>query len=307
MRSPWFVLALALVAVALTPADAFAWTPGTHVVLGEAVLRSLALLPPATAALLARHPVDFLYGSIAADTSLAKKYVPEGRHCHSWQVGFEIHEQADEEPLAAFALGYLAHLAADVVAHNHYVPFRLAVTSSTVAVGHSYWESRFESEIGDRGAKRARELILQDHARSDALLDRILSPTLFSTGTNRRFFRGMVMVTDLDSWQAVMKAVADSSRWPLSPQEVDGHLVRSYEYVMDLLVRLGSAEPCRFDPSGDASLGEAKRLRKVAWREGGEARVLDEAERAFGLKPTPLDFTAQAGHPLAREPQARSA
>ena len=172
MRSPWFLLALALVAVALTPSDALAWTPGTHVVLGEAVLRSLDLLPVETAAILSRHPFDFLYGSIAADTSIAKKYVPAGRHCHSWQVGFEIHGQADDERLVAFGLGYLAHLAADVVAHNHFVPYRLAVTSSTVALGHSYWESRFESELGDGGAKRARELILRDHARSDALLDR---------------------------------------------------------------------------------------------------------------------------------------
>ena len=307
MRSPWFLLALALVAVALTPSDALAWTPGTHVVLGEAVLRSLDLLPAATAAILSRHPFDFLYGSIAADTSIAKKYVPAGRHCHSWQVGFEIHGQADDERLAAFGLGYLAHLAADVVAHNHFVPYRLAVTSSTVALGHSYWESRFESELGDGGAKRARELILRDHARSDALLDRILSPTLFSTGTNRRFFRGMVMVTDLDSWQLMMRLVADNSRWVLPPIEVGAHLGRSFDYVMDLLTRLEGSEPCQFDPSGDASLGEAKRLRRSAMRDGGEARAVDEAERAFGLRSTALQFTTRTPvplYPVARAPSS---
>lgn len=307
MRSPWFLFGLALLAVALTPSDAFAWTPGTHVVLGEAVLRSLDLLPAATAALLSRYPIDFLYGSIAADTSIAKKYVPEGRHCHSWQVGFEIHDQADDEALAAFGLGYLAHLAADVVAHNHFVPYRLAVTSSTVALGHSYWESRFEAEIGDGGAKRARELILRDHSPADALLDRILSPTLFSTGTNRRFFRGMVMVTDLDSWQAVMRTVADNSRWALRPTEVDAHLARSFEYVMDLLSRRTGSEPCQFDPSGAVSLGEAKSLRRTAYRDGGDALVLDEAERAFGLPPTSLDFAsklAEPFYPVTRAPSS---
>ena len=74
------------------PAVAHAWTPGTHVFLGEAVLRSLALLPAAIAELLRAFPYDFLYGSIAADTSIAKKYVPAGRHCHSWTVGLEIHD-----------------------------------------------------------------------------------------------------------------------------------------------------------------------------------------------------------------------
>src|ERR1035438_1049366 len=68
------VAAGALALIALVPTVAWAWTPGTHILLGEAVLRSAALLPPAIAALLRAHPHDFLYGSIAADTSIAKKY-----------------------------------------------------------------------------------------------------------------------------------------------------------------------------------------------------------------------------------------
>ena len=116
----------------LLPTDAWAWTPGTHVFLGEAVLRHLHFLPGAIAELLAAFPSDFLYGSIAADTSIAKKYAAVGRHCHSWHVGLEIHETRRDDPLRAFGLGYLAHLAADVVAHNFFVPRQLAVTSSTV-------------------------------------------------------------------------------------------------------------------------------------------------------------------------------
>ena len=124
-------------AIALFPSPAFAWTPGTHVFLGEAVLRSLTLLPSAVGELLAAFPYDFLYGSIAADTSIAKKYAAAGRHCHAWHVGLEIREQARDEPLHAFALGYLAHIAADAVAHNYFVPRQLAITSSTSALGHN--------------------------------------------------------------------------------------------------------------------------------------------------------------------------
>jgi len=36
---------IAIMAISLFPSPAFAWTPGTHVFLGEAVLRSLAMLP----------------------------------------------------------------------------------------------------------------------------------------------------------------------------------------------------------------------------------------------------------------------
>ena len=158
------IAAVALVLLALFPHTAHAWTPGTHVFLGEAVLRSLTLLPDATADVLRAFPYDFLYGSIAADTSMAKKYVPTGRHCHSWAVGLEIHDAAPDEPMRAFALGYLAHLAADAIAHNHFVPKQLAVTASTSSLGHSYWESRFETHLGAACARRARDLILLDHS-----------------------------------------------------------------------------------------------------------------------------------------------
>ena len=79
-----------LLAIAVFPAHAWAWTPGTHVFLGEAVIRSVTLLPPNIADLLRAFPYDFLYGSIAADTSIAKKYAAAGRHCHAWHIGLEI-------------------------------------------------------------------------------------------------------------------------------------------------------------------------------------------------------------------------
>src|SRR5450830_114219 len=120
-----------LLALVLTPAIAHAWTPGTHIFLGEAVMRSLALLPSSIAELLHAFPYDFLYGSIAADTSMAKKYAPAGRHCHSWAVGLDVLDGARDEPSRAFAFGYLSHLAADSVAHNYFVPKQLTVTSST--------------------------------------------------------------------------------------------------------------------------------------------------------------------------------
>lgn len=299
------VLTVALLWIALTPSELLAWTPGTHIHLGEAVLRSLALLPAGTAALLRTFPQDFLYGSIAADTSMAKKYAPTGRHCHSWAVGFEIYDQAKDEALRAFALGYLSHLAADVVAHNFFVPRQLTVTSSTSALGHSYWESRFETHLGDAAPRRARDVILLDHSRADAHLDDILSPTIFSTTTNRRLFRGMVHVTDSESWQRIYRIMAENSRWGLTRDEVEVNLVRSFDYVMDLLDRLDRSEPYQYDPSGDEALGLAKRLRRVSMRRGGDPFVREEAERHFGLPASRLHHAETLEIPLY--PVARDA
>lgn len=292
------LLAAALL-IALLPSEAWAWTPGTHILLGEAVLSSASLLLPAgMAALLTAHPLEFLYGSIAADTSFAKRYARVGRHCHHWHVGDEILDRARDEPLQAFAWGYLAHLAADVVAHNHYVPHQLAISSATAGAGHSYWESRFEHALGERWPRRAREVIREDHWRADDHLDRILSPTIFSTSTNRRIFRGMVHVNDNASWQRVLALVAERSRWPLREGSVASHLDRSFDFVVDLLARGDAAVPRKQDPSGEDALREAKRLRKAALAVGGERAVRREAAERFGLREESLGWTQRLPVPL---------
>lgn len=292
------MLGVGILLLVLAPDVAWAWTPGTHVFLGDAVLRSIALLPGAVAELLRAFPQDFLYGSIAADTSIAKKYVPAGRHCHSWTVGFEIHDAARDEPLRAFALGYLAHLAADTVAHNYFVPRQLALTSSTSSLGHSYWESRFETHLGERSSRRARDLILHDHTRADALLDRILSPTIFSTPTNRRIFRGIVHAADAASWQRIFQMMLENSRWDLGDDEVLVYLARSFDYIVDLLRRFDGAEAYRLDPSGEEPLRLAKRVRRHALRTGGVDQVREHVDRHFGMPASPLAFAGSLREPL---------
>jgi hypothetical protein len=300
------LIALALVMIALLPSAAHAWTPGTHVYLGEAVLRALDQLPATVADLLRAFPNDFLYGSIAADTSIAKKYVPTGRHCHSWAVGLEIHDAAPDEPMRAFSLGYLAHLAADSIAHNHFVPKQLTITASTSSLGHSYWESRFETHLGPACARQARDLILLDHSRADGLLDRILSPTIFSTQTNRRIFRGMVHAADSESWQRIFGLMTENSRWDLPDAEVSRYVDTAYDAILDFLVLFDQSAPYQLDPSGDEALRQAKRVRRDALRTGGPERVNEEAERHFGLPSSSLGYARALSTPLYDTSRAAS-
>jgi Zinc dependent phospholipase C len=286
------------VLVALLPHTAHAWTPGTHIYLGQAVLRSLGQLPSGIADLLRAFPYDFLYGSIAADTSLAKKYVPTGRNCHSWNVGLEIHQAARDERMQAFGLGYLAHLAADAIAHNHFVPMQLAVTSSTSSIGHTYWESRFETHLGPTCARDARDLILQDHSQADGLLDRILSPTIFSTQTNRRIFRGMVHVADNDRWQRIFGLMTENSRWDLSDDEVSRYLAHTFDHIVDFLVLFDRSTPYKLDPSGEGALRLSKVVRRDALRMGGAELVREEAQRHFGLPTHSLGYVSRLQAPL---------
>ena len=298
--------ATAVAALVLFPAVAQAWTPGTHVYLGESVLANLHQLPMLVADLLRAFPYDFLYGNIAADTSIAKKYAPLGRHCHAWHVGQEIFDLAPTEPLRAFGLGYLSHLAADTVAHNFYVPRQLVLTSSTTALGHSYWESRFETHLGDAYAKTAKEVIQQDHQQSDAHLDGILSPTLFSVRTSRRLFRGMVHLTESQSWQWAFQTIAENSRWDLPDADVERHMAVAFEYVMETLGEKEAAARW-LDPAGEQPLMLAKRMRRQALVEGGRQepeRIKATAEEHFGLPSPSLTFwnASQAQRPWRDRP-----
>ncbi len=291
-------LALAMAGVGLVlmalPYNAHAWTPGTHIYLGESVLANLQYLPPAVADLLRSYPFDFLYGNIAADSSIAKHYAPLGRHCHYWHVGEEIHDLAGTDALRAFALGYLCHLSADTVAHNYFVPRQLTLTRSTSAVGHSYWEARVESHLGDAYSKAAKDVILLDHSEADGHLDRIIAPTIFSVRTNRRLFRGMVRLTDSSSWQRANQVAREYSRWPLEDADVERHLGLSFDFMVQFL--RGPASPAlRLDPSGERPLKSAKEVRREVMRTRGRGRgerLTVAALENFGLPGHPLEFWA---------------
>ncbi|HEX5632453.1 MAG TPA: zinc dependent phospholipase C family protein [Gemmatimonadales bacterium] len=284
------VLLLAAVALVVGAEPLWAWTPGTHVYLGESLLANLHLLPAAVAELLRAFPYDFLYGNIAADSSIAKKYAPVGRHCHYWHVGQEIHDHAPTDALRAFGLGYLCHLAADVVAHNFFVPRQLMLTSSTAAVGHSYWESRIDHHLGARYPRAAKELILMDTAQADAHLATVISPTIFSIATNRRLFRGMVHLTEHYAWQRGLKVAVERSRFTLADEDVERHLGLAYDYMVDLLA---AEEPTarKFDPSGERALHVSKVLRRQVLLEGTRQRakrLVEAAEDHYGLPREPL-------------------
>lgn len=288
----------------LCPTDAFAWTHGTHIYLSDTVLANVRLLPASVAELLHAYPYDFLYGSIAPDTSIAKKYVPRGRHSHFWNVGQETLDFAESDAIRAFGLGYLTHLAADTIAHNFFVPRQLLLTSSTRTMGHSYWELRVETQLSDRYARRARELIRLDHQVADSHLERIISPTLFSVRTNRRIFRGLVHLSDTKSWKRAMQAARERSRWLLTDQDVERHLALSYEFVMETLAEVGAriGRARELDPSGESALRRAKRWRREALWRGGlfvPERMVEAAEERFGLPMVDLGFwrTSQAERP----------
>lgn len=291
----------AVALLAIHPSDAFAFGPATHVYLGRQLLDMLHLLPPAIATLLEAHPRSFLYGSVAADISFAKKYVPAGRHCHFWHVGEEILAAARNDKMRAVGYGYLSHLAADTIAHNFFVPRQLLLTPTTQGVGHGYWEHRMDIQLGEPYGSITREVVIDyDHSEADQLFDGVLSGTIFSFETNRRIFRGMIRAQDNERWKNMFDRVLQNSRFELTAGTMEEYTSRGFDYVVDYLLRGRDSIPARLDPVGDFNLQLAKKVRKLALKEGKSEKnaVLQAmADDFFPLPRTELGYWAsRSGH-----------
>src|SRR5690606_15187765 len=160
-------------------------------------------------------------------------------------------------------LAYLTHLSADVVPHTHVVPRQLVLSSSTRTAGHTYWESRVETELGQAVPRAARELIRLDHRQADAHLERILSPTIFSVRTNRRLFRGMVRLTDSRPWQMGMQVAHEQSRWDLTEEMIEQHLALATDHIRNVLTD-DQSQVLLADPNGEQAILRSKSVRREA-------------------------------------------
>ena len=79
MRRTLVVLFGILFLYLVFPHQVWAWSPGTHIYLGQSVLANLDALPAMARELLRAYPVDFLYGSIGAENGMAGTSGPPSR------------------------------------------------------------------------------------------------------------------------------------------------------------------------------------------------------------------------------------
>jgi hypothetical protein len=175
----------------LIPSFAFAWGPLTHMYLGNELLSFSPLIPAGILALLRKHKQDFLYGNLMADMILGKKYLPDDKSSHSWDVGLKLLDQAKTWPERAFAYGYLSHLAADSVAHE-------ALTDEKGNMGHTWVEMKADSLIDKIYWFQTVLISKKVRKRSDLLLEHSLDRYMFSFKTNKRLYRSMVFLSFLN-------------------------------------------------------------------------------------------------------------
>jgi hypothetical protein len=246
----------------LIPDQALAWGGGMHLQLGISVLDNLSALSPDLAAILAANPRDFLYGCISADITLGKKFTDSMLNCHRWRIGQKVLQAGRTDSERACAYGYLCHLAADVIAHNYYVPYKIMRTFSTVTMKHAYWEMRFETFVAREIWEAAQDVCRSDQRANDALMRRVLTNTIFSFGTNKRIFNSIMLLSRLERWQKVMQTLSDKSRYVLAESDRDEYLKLTVEAVHEFMQHPQDSELLLADPTGEHALAMAEAVRK---------------------------------------------
>lgn len=256
------ILVVTLLVALCIPHEAHAWGGGMHLQAGLSVLAALETLPADIGALLAAHPRDFLYGCIAADIIVGKKYTHYLLNCHRWGIGHKVLHSARTGGEKACAYGYLSHLAADCIAHNYFVPYKIMRSFATVTMKHTYWEMRFETFVEKDVWEQAHEVCRTDQRANDILLRSVVAPTLFSFGTNKRIFNSIMLLSRLEKWQRVMRTLSDNSRYVLAEEDRDEYLNLTRKGVFDLLRHPDSSRFLKADPTGERALALAEAVRK---------------------------------------------
>jgi len=250
---------LAFAIILILPEPALAWGPVTHIALGMQVLATVITPDHPLQAALLNIPEVFLYGSLAPDIVQGRRLQSRlRRHSHNWDTGFALLQSARGDQQLAFAMGYLAHLGADVVAHNFFLPACLIGNFDSRFGGHIYTEACFDSIQEPAYLDVLLKVLKLDFGPLDAMLDQAVDSPLIPFSAHRRIFEGGLR--RIRGWDRVIRAL----RGPANINRGDAELFSdsSCEAIAGLLDdRAPKAPARRFDPMGEDAIRRASSSR----------------------------------------------
>ncbi len=265
---------LAVAFVLLIPQPAFAWGPVTHIALGMQVLATVITPDHPLQAALLKVPEIFLYGSLAPDIVQGRRLQSRlRRHSHNWGTALGLLESASGDAQVAFALGYLAHLGGDVVAHNFFLPACLIGRFDSGLASHIYNEARFDSLQEREYLDLLLKVLALDFAPLDEMLDRAIDTPLIPFRAHRRIFEGGLR--RIRGFHRAIQALTKSG----AVDRTDAPLfsAASCDAIAGLLERAAEAPACRFDPMGVQAIRSATASRRSLQRLG---RISPSARRS---------------------------
>lgn len=238
---------------------AWAWGPAVHTVIASRMLGELGQILPAVAQIVRAFPLEYLYGSLAADFFVGKGLKQKEGHSHNWDSGIRFIQEAKDEQEKAYAYGFLSHLAADVVAHNYFIPNLIHQVSTWRRMGHIYWEAKADHVVGPFYMRIAKEVLCMDRLGCDELLEAAVGKRQMSLKARRRIFTQSVKLSDYLNGTPSMTFVNMGTRYQIAPKYLSLMIDLACRLVRDLLTRPDSSPCMSFDPIGARNLYLATR------------------------------------------------
>lgn len=313
-----FLLALGLAGV-LVPSEAQAWGPGVHMVTANWLLQNLVVLPAAVAGVIMQHPGSFIHGVLSADIFIGKGSKARKGHSHNWESGFALLEKADTAPRKAYAYGYLCHLAADIVAHNVYVPGLFYTLPARGKTAHIYLEIQADRMISWDSSDALHAFHGENSSKSLSLLRSSMNKQALPFWIHTQIFQGSIAVGGSKVWRSSVRVLDTLLRQHERAALLEYMLVLSTRAMVDVLQKGKNSPMINLDPIGAEALvtaqSTAKRLRsrnlskKIARGVNrGMLRILGgiSGKPRFRLPACRSDFLADLHVPVPSELQALS-
>lgn len=253
--------ALLFILQAVFAENAFAWGPAIHTVISCSILDGLKYILPDIAAILRKYPLEYIYGNLAADFFIGKGNKRKEGHSHNWESGFNILGEARDERDTSYAYGFLSHLAADVVAHNYFVPDLIRRFLMLKKFGHIYSEAVADKFAGSFYLKMAGDVLSIRHLDCDKMLKAAVFANSNALKTKRKIYKQSVKVSDYFYCLPQVSFVYERMPYKIPEDYMVSMIDLSYKLVKDLLSYPYSSPCLSHDPIGEDNLREAGRVR----------------------------------------------
>ncbi|MGC8769130.1 zinc dependent phospholipase C family protein [Calditerrivibrio sp.] len=237
------------------PINLFAWGPETHIKIAFEILNTtnFSLIKSYQAFFLAGNIFPDLF-NLFKDISRFKKSLPT----HSWNTVSRIFDAATLDSERAFAYGYSAHLAADIIAHNQFVP------QQTLLVSKSRFLSHFMLELATAtNDKRFRYTLIELLEKAN-IYGNIFLKTF---NIDEKFFKKEIFLIKngirLQNFAKIPEIVnliktSNDSTFHIKSSIYEEKSIEMAKKTIDS----GFSDLIKYDPSGKNSIAKARNMRK---------------------------------------------
>lgn len=243
-----------LIFEAIFSRGAWAWGPAIHTVISCSILDNARLILPDIAAIIQKFSLEYIYGNLAADFFIGKGQKKKEGHSHNWETGFKILNDAGSEREAAYGYGFLSHLAADVIAHNYYVPDLIYRFMMWKRISHLYTEAVADKFVGPYYLKVARDVLEMEQLECDGMLRAALIRNRHGLKTRRQIYTQSVRVSDYLYCVPQLSFMYDCYPFKISREYLIFMIGLSFRLVKDLLSYPDSSACLSHDPIGTENL-----------------------------------------------------